>query len=150
MLGESKAKAALILRLICHLYDIERKLREGRAAPRLWAVIRQSRSRPILERIHRVHFHFSKTRRHLPKSLMGKAIHYALGQWPVLVACVKNGQIEIDDILCENAIRPTADDEKNWLFIGAEGVGQRSAMIYSIIISYRSRGIDPAPTSKKF
>jgi transposase len=141
--GESKAKAALILRLIGHLYDIERELRESRAGPNLREALRQSRSRPILNRIHRILLHLEKSRRHLPKSLMGKAIHYALGQWPMLVAFVENGRIEIDNNLCENAIRPTAVGKKNWLFIGTEEAGWRSAVIYSIITSCRSRGIDP-------
>jgi len=54
-----------------------------------------------------------------------------------------DGRIEIDNNLCENAIRPTAVGKKNWLFIGAEEAGWRSALIYSIIASCRSRGIDP-------
>ena len=141
--GESKAKAALILRLIGHLYDVERDLRGSRAGPRLREALRQSRSRPILNRIHRILLHFEKSRRHLPKSLMGKAIHYALAQWPMLIAFVEDGRVEIDNNLCENAIRPTAVGKKNWLFIGAEDAGWRSAVIYSIITSCRSRGIDP-------
>ncbi len=141
--GESKAKAALILRLIGHLYDVERDLRGSRAGPRLREALRQSRSRPIVNRMHRILLHFEKSRRHLPKSLMGKAIHYALGQWPMLVAFVGDGRVEIDNNLCENAIRPTAVGKKNWLFIGAEDAGWRSAVIYSIITSCRSRGIDP-------
>ena len=141
--GESKAKAALILRLIGHLYEIERELRESRAGPKLREALRQSRSRPILNRIHRILLHFEQSRRHLPKSLMGKAIQYALGQWLMLIAFVENGRIEIDNNLCENAIRPTAVGKKNWLFIGAKDVGWRSAVIYSVITSCRSRGINP-------
>ena len=61
----------------------------------------------------------------------------------MLVTFVENGRIEIDNNLCENAIRPTAVGKKNWLFIGAEDAGWRSAVIYTIITSCRSRGIDP-------
>jgi hypothetical protein len=42
----------------------------------------------------------------------------------------------------EIAIRPTAIGKKNWLFIGDANTGQRSAIIYSIIVSCRKRGID--------
>jgi transposase len=141
--GEAKVRAAWILRQISHLYDIERELRESRAGPRLREAARQSRSRPILDRIHRTLLLFQNSRIHLPKSLMGKALAYALGQWPMLVGFVEDGRIEIDNNLCENAIRPTAVGKKNWLFIGAEDAGWRSAVIYSIITSCRSRGIDP-------
>lgn len=61
----------------------------------------------------------------------------------MLVAYLEDGRIEIDNNLCENAIRPTAVGKKNWLFIGAEEAGWRGAVIYSIIMSCRSRGINP-------
>jgi hypothetical protein len=33
--------------------------------------------------------------------------------------------------------------KKNWLFIGHPDAGQRSAVIYSIVVSCQRRGIDP-------
>src|SRR5690606_1471637 len=102
-----------------------------------------SRSRPILDRIHRALIRFQQSHVHLPKSLMGKAIRYALGQWPMLCLFIGEGQVEIDNNLVENAIRPTAVGKKNWLFIGDKEAGWRSAVIYSIITSCRNRGIDP-------
>ncbi len=141
--GESKQRSAWILRQIGHLYEVERGLRENRAGPRLREAERIRRSQPILERIHRALIRFQKSRRHLPKSLMGKAIRYALGQWPMLRTFVDEGKVEIDNNFVENAIRPTAVGKKNWLFIGDKEAGWRSAVIYSIITSCRSRGIDP-------
>ena len=35
----------------------------------------------------------------------------------------------------QNAIRPTAVGKKNWLFFGHPEAGERSAIIYSILIS---------------
>ncbi len=141
--GESKQRAAWILRQIGHLYEVERQVRENRAGPRLREAERQGRSRLVLERIYRALLHLQKSRRHLPKSLMGKAIRYTLGQWPMLCRFIEEGQVEIDNNLVENAIRPTAVGKKNWLFIGDKDAGWRSAVIYSIITSCRSRGIDP-------
>lgn len=141
--GESKQRAAWVLRQIGHLYEIERRLRENRAGPGLREAERQHRSRPTLERIHRTLLRFQKSRRHLPGSLMGKAIRYTLGQWPMLCLFIERGEVEIDNNLVENAIRPTAVGKKNWLFVGDKDAGWRSAVIYSIITSCRSRGIDP-------
>jgi hypothetical protein len=45
--------------------------------------------------------------------------------------------------LTENAIRPSAVGKKNWLFIGHPEAGWRSAVIYSVIVSCRRRGLDP-------
>jgi hypothetical protein len=54
-----------------------------------------------------------------------------------------DGRLEIDNNLTENAIRPSAVGKKNWLFIGHPQAGWRSAVIYSLIVSCRRRGIEP-------
>lgn len=56
---------------------------------------------------------------------------------------VEDGRLEIDNNLCENAIRPTAVGKKNFLFVGHPEAGQRSAAIYSVLGSCRRHGINP-------
>ena len=63
----------------------------------------------------------------LPKSPLGKAISYTLGQWTALQRYLEEGVYEIDNNLVENAIRPTCIGKKNWLFIGYPDAGWRSA-----------------------
>jgi transposase len=72
----------------------------------------------IYARIHRVFKRWQRSGRILPQSSLGKAISYALGQWNSLEIYLKDGSIEIDNNLVENAIRPTALGKKNWLFFG--------------------------------
>lgn len=67
------------------------------------------------------------------RSLLGQAIDYALNRWETLIRYVDDGRLEIDNNLCENAIRPTAVGKKNFLFIGHPEAGQRSAVIYSVL-----------------
>lgn len=43
----------------------------------------------------------------------------------------------------ENAIRPTAVGKKNSLFIGHPEAGERSAVIYTLLISAKAQGVDP-------
>jgi transposase len=43
----------------------------------------------------------------------------------------------------KNAIRPCAVGKKNWLFIGHPEAGWRAAVIYTLIVSCRRRGIEP-------
>lgn len=74
---------------------------------------------------------------------MGRAIDYALAQWPVLLVFLGDDRVEIDNNRVENAIRPTAVGKKNWLFFGEATAGDRSAIIYTVIESCRRRGIDP-------
>ena len=142
-LDQTPRTAGWLLRQIQHLYRIEAHLREQSAGPRLRAAVRAHQSRPIVERIQKALVLLKASHRHLPQSLLGQAIDYALGQWPMLEIFLNDGRVEIDNNLVENAIRPTAIGKKNWLFIGDSEAGERSAIIYTVIESCRRRGIDP-------
>lgn len=142
-LEQAPRTAYWFLQHIGHLYQVEAELRKRHAGPRLRAAERAWKSTPVQERIHRALIKLKTSRRHLPQSLMGRAIDYALAQWPTLGVWLEDGRIEIDNNLVENAIRPTAIGKKNWLFIGEAEAGQRGAIIYTIIESCRRRGIDP-------
>ena len=140
-LGEGRA-AAWILGQLGQLYAVEKALREHRAGPALRAAVRAWQSRPVLLRLRRA-LEIIR-RRVLPKSLLGQAIDYTLSRWEALNRYVDDGRLEIDNNLCENAIRPTAIGKKNFLFIGHPDAGQRSAVIYSVLGSCRRLGINPA------
>ena len=73
----------------------------------------------------------------LPKSALGKACEYALGQWSALETYLKNGTVEIDNNRCEQGIRPIALGRKNWMHIGS----QDSAPI-DICKSFESHSIE--------
>lgn len=132
-----------LLRQIQHLYRVEAALRAPRAGPNLRAALRAHQSRPLVGRLKKALVLLKASHRHLPQSLLGQAIDYALGQWPTLEIYLGDGRVEIDNNLVENAIRPTALGKKNWLFIGAAGAGERSAILYTVIESCRRREIDP-------
>ncbi|PAW75405.1 MAG: hypothetical protein B9S38_01610 [Verrucomicrobiia bacterium Tous-C4TDCM] len=53
------------------------------------------------------------------------------------------GEIEIDNNLIENGIRPTAVGKKNWLFMGSETTGQRAAIIFTMVECAKRQGHDP-------
>lgn len=142
-LGQSPRPAGWIMRQIQHLYRIEGVLRDNKAGPDLRRAVRSHQSQPIVERIKKALVLFKTSRRHLPQSLLGQAIDYALGQWTTLEVFLREGRVEIDNNLVENAIRPTAIGKKNWLFMGEAGAGQRGAIIYTIIETCRKRSINP-------
>lgn len=123
------------------LYLIERHARdECLTVEQRWK-LRQELARPVLEGLlPRLEEMREKC---LPQSPLGKAIRYTLSEWKSLTRYVENGRLEIDNNLTENAIRPSAVGKKNWLFIGHPEAGWRSAVIYSLIVSCRRRGIDP-------
>jgi transposase len=141
--AQDPRRAGWWLRQIGHLYDIERELREQRAGPQLRLAVRAYRSRPIVARLHRALSRWKLTHRFLPRSGLGMALDYALGNWKLLSVYLEDGRIEIDNNLVENAIRPTALGKRNWLFIGEAEAGERSAILYSIVECCRRRGLDP-------
>jgi transposase len=134
---------AWILRQYGLLYQIEERLRKSKAGPALRGAVRASESRMIFQRLKRVIGRLALRSSILPKSNLGKAIHYALAQWPHLELFLTHGQVEIDNNLVENAIRPTKLGAKNWLFIGREEAGQSAAVLYTILVNCRRLGIDP-------
>jgi hypothetical protein len=133
--------AGWFLHQIGLLYRWEEELRQSRAGPVLRRLHRSSHHRMVIERLHRA---LKKLQpRYLPQSLLGQAISYTLNQWPMLERFLDHGEVEIDNNLVENAIRPTALGKKNWLFFGSEEAGQRSAVIYTLIENCRLHGVEP-------
>jgi transposase len=74
---------------------------------------------------------------------MGEAISYALNQWPAFERFLEHGEVEIDNNLVENAIRPTTVGKKNWLFFGSDQPGARNAVVFTLIDNCRMHGVDP-------
>lgn len=130
-----------VVRQIGHLYGVEKKLREGRAGPRLRGAVRAAQARPVLNRVRKALQRMAS--KVLPKSGFGQAINYALDQWETLTRYLDDGLLEIDNNPIENAIRPTALGKKNFLFIGHPDAGWYSAVIYSLLGSCRRHGINP-------
>lgn len=140
--GSQSRISAWFIHQIKHLYAIETRLRMARAGPKLRETIRCVEAQAILQRIRNALF---KMKPHcLPKSLLGKAIQYTLDQWEGLCVYAKNGLIEIDNNLVENAIRPTKLGAKNWLFIGNDTSGANTAILYSILESAKRHGLEPS------
>jgi transposase len=105
---EYSRDAAWVLERIRNLYAVEERLRASRAGPEQRLTVRHECSRPVVEQLHGQLLLWHQSHTHLPKSLTGEAIRYALGQWHTLTGFLEDGRIEIDNNLVENAIRPSA------------------------------------------
>lgn len=137
---DNPTEARWFIEQIRQLYQIEKQAREEglESGPR-WT-LRQQLAPPIWTRIkERLE---SWPGQLLPQSPLHKAVRYALNEWPALQGYLRDGRLEIDNNLTENAIRPSAIGKKNFLFIGHPQAGWRSAVIYSVVVSCKRRGID--------
>ena len=133
--------AAVIIRLIAHLYRIEKHLREQNASPALREAVRSAQSAPLYTRLHKIILMLQP--RYRPTHPLGKAISYALNQWDKQLMHLKNGQLEIDNNRAENAVRPTKLGMKNWMFFGNAEAGWVSACIYTLVENCKREGLNP-------
>ncbi len=79
----------------------------------------------------------------LPKSVLGRACAYALGQWTRLAVFLNRGDIEVDNNWAENALRPVVLGRKNFLHLGSEWAGPKLAAIWSVYGTCQRRGVNP-------
>jgi transposase len=136
---KNQAAAHQMVALIGKLYLIERSAKDK--TPEERKEIRQSLSQPILDKIKT--WLDSKAGKVLPKSLLGKAIHYALGLWPQLIIYVDDSNIPIDNNPAENAVRPFVIGRKNWLFSGSPRGAHASATLYTLVETAKANHLEP-------
>lgn len=124
------------------LYLIERHARVEALKPPQRLVLRLEKSKPIIDEL-KSRLDMLANSSVLPMSPLGRAVSYARNEWAAWSNFLKDGRIEIDNNLTENALRPSCLGKKNYLFIGHPTAGWRSAVIYTLIASCRRRGINP-------
>lgn len=140
-LSDDRKRAEYALQEIRKLYQIERKARDKKLSPEQRHELRLNESLPILNALGTWMAEQIKTT--LPKSPFGKALIYSVSRWDHLMAYLKDGNLEIDNNLCENAIRPNALGRKNHLFAGSHAGAQKAAMFYSFFGTCKMNDVDP-------
>jgi transposase len=133
------SKADHLLGLINTLYMIERQIKTLSAAEKFQQ--RCKRSLPVLNKIKA---YLDDNRHKVPKDgLTGKAMTYLSNQWDKLMVYCSNGELNISNILAENAIRPFVMGRKAWLFSDTPKGAQASAIHYSLIETAKANGLEP-------
>lgn len=121
------------------LFEIENKLEvlspEGRKAQRL------EQEMPVLNAFWSWGEKASKGI--LPKSKLGMAFQYALGNKEGFMNYLLDGNCVISNNLAENSIRPFTIGRKNWLFSGSPKGAGASAGIYTLIETAKANGLNP-------
>lgn len=132
-------RSAYVLGVFQEIYEIERGVKTLLIEER--RETRQQATSPKLEALKM--WMTEEYRKVTPRSPIGKALEYSLKRWKELTLFTTDGQLEIDNNRIENEIRPIALGRKNYLFAGSHESAQRIAMIYSLLASCRSNGLDP-------
>jgi transposase len=136
-------EARHMLKLIARLYAVERRAKAlGIDDERLLAW-RQRHSAHRLQKI-REELDRLSVRTLLPKSLLAKAINYALNNWKALTRYTEAAYLAIDNNHSERQIKLLVIGRKNWLFCGSEQGAKNAAVLYSLMGSCKLAGVDPA------
>src|SRR5690554_7837652 len=88
------------------LYAVERKARKQELSPEQTKELRLKESLPIINELGK--WMFLQIKNTLPKSQIGKALAYSQSRWDKLSAYLMDGNLQIDNNLVENVIRPVA------------------------------------------
>ena len=140
-LDNDKERATWMLEKIKALYAIERRAREAGMTHDQRRQLRQQESLGILNEIGI--WLQENCQKALPQSAIGKAIQYFMGRYKYVCRILEDGQLEIDNNLAENAIRPIAIGRKNYLFAGSHQAAKNAAVIYSLLGTAKANDIDP-------
>ena len=136
---EGSAIAEETIKRVAALYAVEKAARCKPVEDRV--ALRQEKAQPIFDGLE------AWLQLQLPKisgkSTLAEAIRYALGRMPKARAYLENGQLELDNNICERSIRPVTLGRKNYLFMGSKGGGDAAAVAYTLIETARMNSVDP-------
>ena len=140
-MDNDRPRAERALLMIQELYKVERRVKEEQLSADRIKELRLEESLPVINEMGK--WIFEEIKNTLPKSQIGKAMAYAYARWDALSAYLYDGNLQIDNNLAENAIRPIALGRKNYLFAGSHEAAQRSAMIYSFFAICIKHEVNP-------
>lgn len=125
--------------LIGKLYGIERRIKGQ--PDRIRYRIRQMESVPILNEFKA--WLDDMQSKVTPGGALGKAVGYALDQWPAVSRYVDDGRLAIDNNIAEREIKAVVIGRKNWLFADGVDGAHTNAVMYSLVQTAKANGIDP-------
>jgi transposase len=135
-------EAQAMLDLILALYRVEHAARDaGVLGQQEHLRLRAQQSAATLGRIR--DWLATQGPLHPPKSPLGEAIRYALGQWEALGRFVLDASLPLDNNASENALRAVALGRKNFLFVGHDEAGSGLAGLYSLVATCHANSVNP-------
>jgi len=133
------------IKMIRELYHIEathrEKLEAGTITAGEFLARRKADTAPVFARL--LSWLHQKRSQVPPRTPLGEAIAYALGQYDRAVRYVEHVLLTPDNNLIENAIRPFVVGRKNWLFCDTPDGAWASSTLYSIVETARANGHEP-------
>lgn len=135
------SKAMVLLSKIDTLYRLEREFKREELDDTERYERRQKQSVPKLVELKQwLDRNAVRVRK---DSLTRKAMNYLLNQWDHLIGYCEHGQLQISNVLAENAIRPFVVGRKGWLFAQSPEGAKALGTFFSLIETAKANGVDP-------
>lgn len=139
--ANDQKRADQALAIIGALYAIEEQARTQQFDHQQRLQLRIEKAKPIADAFGQ--WISDQYQQVLPQSKIGKAFKYAINRWKNMHLYLTDGQLEIDNNLVENIIRPAAIGRKNYLFAGSHDAAKRIAMLYTFFAACKHNDINP-------
>jgi len=131
--------AAHVIKLIAKISLVEENIKL--LNPEEKKTLRHEQSEPILKELHE--YLITNQVNIPPKSLLGKAVSYALNQWKKLLNHLQDGRLENSNNRAERGIKPFVMGRKAWLFANSVEGAHAAATIYSLVETCKHHQIEP-------
>jgi hypothetical protein len=139
----AEAKGAVAARIgleYCNkLFSLERNYEKQSLSPDERYKRRLEESKPISDEF----FKWAAETDALPKSALGRALHYALEQRRYLENVFLDGRLELSNNRAERSIRAFIIGRNNWIFSATPKGAKASSVIYSVIQTAKENGLKP-------
>ena len=122
------------------IYDLEGALKDLTPEERLKE--RQSSIKPLVEEFFAWLRKIQADQTVLPKGETAKGINYCLNQEEYLKVFLSDGEVPIDNLASERALRTFTIGRKNWMTINTVRGAEASAIIYSVTETARANGLN--------
>lgn len=123
------------------IYQVEQDLRRQGYPADEFIRLRKEKAGPLLSAFHT--WLSQKAMTATPSGQLGKAVSYALSEWPKIIRYLEHAALTPDNNVAERAIRPFVIGRRNWLFSDTPRGAHASAAWYSLIETAKLNGIEP-------
>ncbi len=130
--------AAEAVQRIDAIFDAERAINGISIEQRL--AVRQTHVAPLVAELES--WMRTARARMSPHAEVGRAMDYMLKRWNTFSRFLDDGRICLTNNAAERALRGVALGRKAWLFAGSGRGGERTAAVYTLIVTARLNGVD--------
>lgn len=134
-------QAAKVVEQMNKLYQIEHRRPPGLTGKEAIAY-KEKYMAPVLDHLQALLIKIKNRKSTLPKSKLGKAVNYALGEFEPLRNILRYPDCDLDNNAIERHNRYVALSRKNSLFFANHNGAKNGALIYSLACSCRLNGLN--------